>query len=103
MKNTKNIEITDELLNVIFNRAIGYLFAAGKTVPDSLILRKYTIEAVWCNGGDDDYYYISAENLTEDLEEVVKKRILQEEEQKRLEKIRREEQEKKSAIHAKEI
>ena len=98
------MEITQELLERIYNRATQYTITKYGWVPDKIeITDGGEIKAVYTDyRGDDDYEYISSENLTEDLEEVLRKRIAEEEAKRIAEEIKRQEENLKREIREKE-
>jgi hypothetical protein len=81
------MEITTELLQIIYQRALQFAITRFGSEPDRLELDGESIKAVWehyrCGDVDVETEYISAENLTEDLDAVYQKR-LQEEEERRI-------------------
>ena len=88
------MEITQELLLTIYNRAMEYAIATYESAPDKLILQNDgTIETIWDHyhygGPNYEYTYINAGDLNEDFDEIAKNRKLREEEQRRLDEIRR--------------
>jgi hypothetical protein len=82
--------ITDKLLETIFNRANQYALTKWNNgEPDRLELQNNgIILAVWesyrCGETEIDYETITSENLTEDLDEVAKERQIKLAEQRRI-------------------
>ena len=101
------MEITDELLETIENRAIEYFNALRNEEPDSISIEGGQIVAeysTYCYGDTDyEHFYANAEQLTSDLDTVREERLkakkLADEEAKKIRakrEIERKEREKRN-------
>ena len=100
------MEITNEILQTIYKRAIQYSINRFGKEPDKIELNDEYLEAVWenykCGDYDIEKQFISAENLSENLDEVYKKRIQELEEKRIQEEIRRKKEEEERKKREKE-
>ncbi len=93
------IEITQELLQTIYDRAYQYAITVQdpKHFDDIVLSADGTLIAKYSHytRGDTEYFneVITVENLTEDLDEVSRKRKEQEEEERKVREARRQKEE----------
>jgi hypothetical protein len=100
-------EITSELLQTIYNRAIQYAIAAKGSAPDYINLEddgrlNATWETYWRGDTEYEHIYIAGENLSDDLDAVAEKRKIDEEKQRQDAMIRAKEEQKRREENEKE-